>query len=200
MGAGLATAGVGATATMGMRTATMATTTARSGLWRWLPWVIGAALLLFLWSLFSGNPFRLPARCRRTANRYPLPSRCRPKSISQRGLPPRCGGQQGDRERCRFTQEGEGRGQHHRLHRQDRRHGQERGARQAPCVSRIRRPESRGRGGRQHGNETAGLRGDRHRPAAMPRRVGWRSASSDRSLIRTVLLVRAYHESMNMQV
>ena len=61
--AGLATA-TGATmaAGAGARTAAMATTTAASsGLWRWLPWVIGAALLLFLWNLFSGRSVPTPA-------------------------------------------------------------------------------------------------------------------------------------------
>jgi hypothetical protein len=36
--------------------AAAATTATASGLTRWLPWLIGAAVLLFLWYLFSGKP------------------------------------------------------------------------------------------------------------------------------------------------
>jgi len=41
--------------------AAAATTTAKSGLMRWLPWVIGAAALLFLWNLFTGRQGPAPA-------------------------------------------------------------------------------------------------------------------------------------------
>ena len=36
--------------------AAAATTATKSGLMRWLPWLIGAAVLLFLWNMFSGSP------------------------------------------------------------------------------------------------------------------------------------------------
>lgn len=38
-----------------------ATTTTRSGLRRWLPWLIGAALMLFLWNLMTGGSNPAPA-------------------------------------------------------------------------------------------------------------------------------------------
>jgi len=50
-GAAVAT-GAGAAAS----TAAAATTTTKSGLMRWLPWLIGAAILLALWNMFSGKP------------------------------------------------------------------------------------------------------------------------------------------------
>jgi len=37
-------------------TATATATSAKSGFMRWLPWIIGALVLLFLWNLFSGKP------------------------------------------------------------------------------------------------------------------------------------------------
>jgi len=37
-----------------------ATTATKSGLMRWLPWVIGAAVLLFLWNLLTGNSTPAP--------------------------------------------------------------------------------------------------------------------------------------------
>jgi outer membrane protein OmpA-like peptidoglycan-associated protein len=42
-------------------TAAAATTATKSGLMRWLPWLIGAAVLLFLWNMFSGKPAPTPA-------------------------------------------------------------------------------------------------------------------------------------------
>jgi outer membrane protein OmpA-like peptidoglycan-associated protein len=36
--------------------AAAATTASKSGLMRWLPWLIGAAILLALWNMFSGKP------------------------------------------------------------------------------------------------------------------------------------------------
>jgi outer membrane protein OmpA-like peptidoglycan-associated protein len=41
--------------------AAAATTATKSGLMRWLPWLIGAAVLLFLWNMFSGKPAPTPA-------------------------------------------------------------------------------------------------------------------------------------------
>jgi outer membrane protein OmpA-like peptidoglycan-associated protein len=56
--AGAAVAGgAGAAAT----TAAAAATEAKSGLMRWLPWLIAAAVLLFLWNMFSGKPAPTPA-------------------------------------------------------------------------------------------------------------------------------------------
>ena len=37
-------------------TAVAATTATKSGLMRWLPWLIGAAILLALWNMFAGKP------------------------------------------------------------------------------------------------------------------------------------------------
>jgi len=42
-------------------TAAAATVATKSGLMRWLPWIIGLALLLLLWNLFSGKPAPTPA-------------------------------------------------------------------------------------------------------------------------------------------
>jgi hypothetical protein len=41
--------------------AAAATTATKSGLMRWLPWLIGAAVLLFLWNLLSGKSTPAPA-------------------------------------------------------------------------------------------------------------------------------------------
>jgi outer membrane protein OmpA-like peptidoglycan-associated protein len=41
--------------------AAAATTATKSGLMRWLPWVIGAAVVLFLWNLMTGKPTPTPA-------------------------------------------------------------------------------------------------------------------------------------------
>jgi len=40
--------------------AAAATTATKSGVMRWLPWLIGAAVLLFLWNMFSGKPAPTP--------------------------------------------------------------------------------------------------------------------------------------------
>jgi outer membrane protein OmpA-like peptidoglycan-associated protein len=42
-------------------TAAAATVAGKSALMRWLPWIIGAAVLLFLWNLMSGKPAPTPA-------------------------------------------------------------------------------------------------------------------------------------------
>jgi len=55
-GAALAS-GAGAAAS----TAAAATAATKSGVMRWLPWLIGAAVLLFLWNMFSGKPAPAPA-------------------------------------------------------------------------------------------------------------------------------------------
>jgi hypothetical protein len=41
--------------------AAVATTAAKSGLMRWLPWLIGAAVLLFVWNMFRGESSTTPA-------------------------------------------------------------------------------------------------------------------------------------------
>ncbi|WP_158592182.1 OmpA family protein [Noviherbaspirillum sedimenti] len=41
--------------------ATAATAASKSGLSRWLPWLIGAAVLLFLWDMFVGKPTQTSA-------------------------------------------------------------------------------------------------------------------------------------------
>ena len=57
-GAGAAIARGASTAGGTAAAATMAT---KSGLMRWLPWLIGAAVLLYLWYMFSGKPAPTPA-------------------------------------------------------------------------------------------------------------------------------------------
>jgi outer membrane protein OmpA-like peptidoglycan-associated protein len=42
-------------------TAAAATAKTSSGFMRWLPWIIGAIVLLFLWNMFSGKPAPTPA-------------------------------------------------------------------------------------------------------------------------------------------
>jgi outer membrane protein OmpA-like peptidoglycan-associated protein len=42
-------------------TAAAATAATKSGFMRWLPWLIGVAVLLFLWNMFSGKPAPTPA-------------------------------------------------------------------------------------------------------------------------------------------
>jgi outer membrane protein OmpA-like peptidoglycan-associated protein len=59
-GAALAGGVSGATSAT-MSTASAATEATKSGLMRWLPWVIGLAILLFLWNMFSGKPATTPA-------------------------------------------------------------------------------------------------------------------------------------------
>lgn len=61
--AGAAVAG-GATAAASAATAAAAQS--RSGLMRWLPWLIAAAVLLFLWQMFAGKP-QAPAPAPRAA-------------------------------------------------------------------------------------------------------------------------------------
>lgn len=54
-------AAVGGGATAAASAATAATIASKSALMRWLPWVIGAAALLFLWYMFSGRQAPAPA-------------------------------------------------------------------------------------------------------------------------------------------
>ena len=54
--------------------AAAATTATKSGLMRWLPWLIGAAVLLFLWNMFSGKPAPTPAPEPKIAAPAPAPA------------------------------------------------------------------------------------------------------------------------------
>ena len=54
--------------------AAAATTTTKSGLMRWLPWLIGAAVLLFLWNLLSGKSTPPPAPAPTAAVTAPAPA------------------------------------------------------------------------------------------------------------------------------
>jgi outer membrane protein OmpA-like peptidoglycan-associated protein len=54
-------AAVASGAGMAGSAAAAATTASKSGLMRWLPWLIGAAVLLFLWNLLSGKSTPTPA-------------------------------------------------------------------------------------------------------------------------------------------
>ena len=54
-------AAVGGGASAAASTATAATTATKSALMRWLPWLIGAAALLFVWYMFSGKQASAPA-------------------------------------------------------------------------------------------------------------------------------------------
>ena len=63
-------AGAGAAAS----TAAAATTATKSGLMRWLPWVIGAAVLLFLWNMFGGKPAPTPAPAPKVSAPAPAPA------------------------------------------------------------------------------------------------------------------------------
>jgi outer membrane protein OmpA-like peptidoglycan-associated protein len=54
--------------------AVAATTATKSGLMRWLPWVIGAAVLLFLWNLLSGKSTPTPAPAPTAAVTAPAPA------------------------------------------------------------------------------------------------------------------------------
>ena len=60
--AGAAVAGgASATAHAAANTAAAATTATKSGLMRWLPWLIGLALIWLLWNMFMSNPATPPA-------------------------------------------------------------------------------------------------------------------------------------------
>jgi len=58
------------------RTSLAATTATRSGLMRWLPWLIGAAAVLALWNMFSGKlaPTTAPVMVPQTAAPAPTPT------------------------------------------------------------------------------------------------------------------------------
>ena len=55
-------------------TAAAATTATKSSLMRWLPWLIGAAVLLFLWNMFSGKPAPAPAPAPKVSAPAPMPA------------------------------------------------------------------------------------------------------------------------------
>ena len=52
---------LGGLGSQAVQAAGTAATAASSGLMRWLPWLVGAAALLFLWNMFSGKPAPTPA-------------------------------------------------------------------------------------------------------------------------------------------
>ncbi len=54
--------------------AAAATTATKSGLMRWLPWVIGAAVVLFLWNLMSGGSTPTPVPAPTAAVTAPAPN------------------------------------------------------------------------------------------------------------------------------
>ena len=54
--------------------AAAATTATRSGLMRWLPWLVGAAALLFIWNMFAGKPETTPAPAPTAAVDTPTPA------------------------------------------------------------------------------------------------------------------------------
>jgi outer membrane protein OmpA-like peptidoglycan-associated protein len=67
-------AGAAVTSSAGMAGSAAATTATKSGLMRWLPWVIGAAVLLFLWNLLSGKSTPTPAPAPTAAVTAPAPA------------------------------------------------------------------------------------------------------------------------------
>jgi outer membrane protein OmpA-like peptidoglycan-associated protein len=67
-------AGAAVTSSAGMAGSAAATTATKSGLMRWLPWVIGAAVLLFLWNLLSGRSTPTPAPAPTVALTAPAPA------------------------------------------------------------------------------------------------------------------------------
>jgi len=65
--------------------AAAATTATKSGFMRWLPWLIGAAVLLFLWNLFSGKSTPpAPAPVPKAAAPAPAPA---PAPVAAVGFP-----------------------------------------------------------------------------------------------------------------
>jgi outer membrane protein OmpA-like peptidoglycan-associated protein len=54
--------------------AAAATTATKSGLMRWLPWVIGAAVVLYLWNLLSGQSTPPPTTAPKAAVTAPAPA------------------------------------------------------------------------------------------------------------------------------
>jgi outer membrane protein OmpA-like peptidoglycan-associated protein len=67
--------------------AAVATTAAKSGLMRWLPWLIGAAVLLFLWNLFSGKSTPPPAPAPVVSTPAPMPAPVAPAAPVGMSLP-----------------------------------------------------------------------------------------------------------------
>jgi outer membrane protein OmpA-like peptidoglycan-associated protein len=67
--------GLGGAAASAAATATTATTATKSGLMRWLPWLIGAAVLLVLWTMFLGKPApTVPVPAPKVATPAPAPA------------------------------------------------------------------------------------------------------------------------------
>jgi outer membrane protein OmpA-like peptidoglycan-associated protein len=67
--------------------AAVATTAAKSGLMRWLPWLIGAAVLLFLWNLFGGKSTPPPAAAPVVTAPAPMPAAVAPAAPVGMSLP-----------------------------------------------------------------------------------------------------------------
>jgi outer membrane protein OmpA-like peptidoglycan-associated protein len=68
-------------------TAAAATTASKSGLMRWLPWLIGAAVLLFLWNLLSGKSTPAPAPAPAATVTAPAPAPVAAPAMVAVGLP-----------------------------------------------------------------------------------------------------------------
>lgn len=62
--------------------AAAATTATKSGLMRWLPWLAGAAALLFIWNLMSGKPSTAPAPAPAAAVTAPAPTAAAPTAAT----------------------------------------------------------------------------------------------------------------------
>ena len=67
--------------------AAAATTATKSGLMRWLPWLIGAAVLLFLWNLLSGKSTPPPAPAPTAAATAPAPAPAPAPAMAAVSLP-----------------------------------------------------------------------------------------------------------------
>ena len=67
--------------------AAAATTATKSGLMRWLPWLIGAAVLLFLWNLLSGKSTPPPAPAPTAAVTAPAPAPAPAPAMAAVSLP-----------------------------------------------------------------------------------------------------------------
>ncbi len=67
--------------------AAAATTATKSGLMRWLPWLIGAAVLLFLWNLLSGKSTPAPAPAPTAAVTTPAPPPAAAPAMAAVSLP-----------------------------------------------------------------------------------------------------------------
>jgi outer membrane protein OmpA-like peptidoglycan-associated protein len=67
--------------------AAAATAATKSGLMRWLPWLIGAVVLLFLWNLLSGKSTPPPAPAPAAAVTAPAPAPAPAPAMAAMSLP-----------------------------------------------------------------------------------------------------------------